>query len=73
MGQIRRIPTKFIAQLDLSQSGGKNHIANASLIIQLKFLSIMTFVQNEKKKFFLIEQLKLRVVNKRTQENHLVF
>ena len=44
--------TKFIAQLDLSQSGGKNHIANALLIIQLKFLSIMTFVQNKKKKNF---------------------
>ena len=56
-----------------TQSGGKNHIGNALLIIQLKFLSIITFVQKEKKKRFLIEQLKLRVGNKRTQENHLVF
>ena len=61
--------TKFIAELDLSERNGKNHIGNASLIIQLKFLFIITFVENEKKKSIFIEQLKLRV----TQENHLVF
>ena len=53
------INRQCIAQLDLSQSGGKNHIGNALLIIQLKFLSIMPFVESEKKKKILIEQLKL--------------
>ena len=31
------------------------------------------FRGERKEKYILIEQLKLRVVNKRTQENHLVF